>query len=216
MLDLVLKGIVTGFILSIMIGPVFFILLETSIRKGVRSALAFDLGVLLSDLIYIIIAYVFYAQVAKLTSGDKSYIFQLVGGFIFIIFGVVTLMKKPKPETGNEAEMVNQTRDYLMLGLKGFLLNFANPAVIFYWLTVIAFGIKQTDSSNMDQNVLIYVAIIIMTFFSVDILKIVGAKKLRPFITDKVLMGLNRLTGIIIVCAGLYMIFNGIRAWYEL
>lgn len=199
-----------------MIGPVFFILLETSIRKGVRSALAFDLGVLLSDLIYIIIAYVFYAQVAKLTSGDKSYIFQFVGGFIFVIFGVVTLMKKPKPSAGNEAEMVNQTRDYLMLGLKGFLLNFANPAVIFYWLTVIAFGIKQTDSSNMNQNVLIYVAIILMTFFSVDILKIVGAKKLRPFITDKVLMGLNRLTGIIIVCAGLYMVFNGIRTWYEL
>ena len=34
-----------------MIGPVFFLLLETSIRKGVRAALAFDCGVLLSDLI---------------------------------------------------------------------------------------------------------------------------------------------------------------------
>ena len=48
-MDLVLKGIVTGFILSIMVGPVFFVLLETSIKKGVRAALAFDLGVLLND-----------------------------------------------------------------------------------------------------------------------------------------------------------------------
>ena len=57
--DLILKGVVTGFVLSIMIGPVFFVLLETSIKKGVRAALALDLGVLLSDLLYILIAYVF-------------------------------------------------------------------------------------------------------------------------------------------------------------
>ncbi|MEY3438093.1 MAG: hypothetical protein RL265_678, partial [Bacteroidota bacterium] len=44
-----------------MIGPVFFVLLETSIRKGARAALALDLGVLLSDLVYILIAYVFYS-----------------------------------------------------------------------------------------------------------------------------------------------------------
>jgi threonine/homoserine/homoserine lactone efflux protein len=32
-----------------MIGPVFFILLETSIIKGFRAALVFDLGVVLGD-----------------------------------------------------------------------------------------------------------------------------------------------------------------------
>ena len=55
MLDLILKGIVTGFVLSIMVGPAFFVLLETSIRKGARAALSFDAGVLLSDFIYILI-----------------------------------------------------------------------------------------------------------------------------------------------------------------
>ncbi|MFY7990174.1 MAG: LysE family translocator [Fluviicola sp.] len=215
MLDLIAKAIFTGFLLSIMIGPVFFILLETSIRKGVRSALAFDLGVLISDLIYIAIAYFFYAQVASLTSGDKSYLFQFFGGLVFIGFGVVTLIKKPKDPVDEEAEIINHRKDYFWLALKGFFLNFANPAVIFYWFTVIAFGIKQTDSDEMSQNVLMYVGVIIITFFSLDILKIIGAKKLRPFITNNVLIGLNRLTGIVIVCAGLYMIFKGAKMWYE-
>ena len=63
MVELILKGVLTGFILSIMIGPVFFVLLETSIRKGVRAALAFDLGVLLSDLIYVLIAFIFSSEI---------------------------------------------------------------------------------------------------------------------------------------------------------
>jgi threonine/homoserine/homoserine lactone efflux protein len=216
LLDLILKAVVTGFILSIMIGPVFFLLLETSIRKGVRSALAFDLGVLVSDIIYIAIAYVFYSQVDSLTSGSKSYLFHVFGGLIFLGFGIVTLVKKPKEAGAADKEMVNQTKDYLLLGLKGFFLNFANPAVIFYWLTVIALG-KPTssDKSDMGDNILLYIAILLVTFFSLDVLKILGAKKLRPFITDTVLTMLNRLTGLIILSAGVYMIIKGLIAWVQ-
>jgi threonine/homoserine/homoserine lactone efflux protein len=194
-----------------MIGPVFFILLETSIRKGVRAALAFDCGVLLSDLIYIFLAYIFYAEVAKLTSGDNSYLINIFGGVIFVVFGVVTLLKKPKAFDREDAEGITQTnKDYVMLGLKGFLLNFANPAVIFYWFSVIALGAKKGESNGLGESTLLYIVILLLTFFAVDILKIVGAKKLRPFITDRVLTGLNRLTGLIILISGLVLLGGGI------
>jgi len=207
--DLILKAILTGFILSIMIGPVFFILLETSIRRGVRAALAFDMGVFLSDIIYISIAYIFYAEVADLTSGKNSDIIKVVGGVIFIVFGLVTLLKKPKANAGEDSEGIAQTKDYLMLGLKGFLLNFANPAVIFYWVGVIALGAKNNDIDNEYQT-LIYISILLLTFFSLDILKIMGAKKLRPFITERVLTGLNRLIGIIFLVSGIVLFAKGI------
>ena len=71
-MDLLLKGLVTGFILSIMIGPVFFVLLETSIRRGVKAALWMDFGVLISDLVYILIAYVFYKEVEDLNAGGDD------------------------------------------------------------------------------------------------------------------------------------------------
>ena len=54
-MELILKGIVTGFILSIMIGPVFFVLLETSITKGIKAAIALDLGVLVNDVVYVLV-----------------------------------------------------------------------------------------------------------------------------------------------------------------
>ena len=219
MLELILKAVLTGFVLSVLIGPVFFMLLEISIRKGVRAALSFDLGVLLSDIIYILIAYLFYNEVAKITSGDQKYLFQLIGGTVFIIFGLFTLFKRPQAELDSETPSI-QTKDYLTLGLKGFLLNFANPAVIFYWFSVIANGAQGTDKTdkNIGQggNLELYILIILVTFFSMDILKVIGAKKLRPFITDKVLIGLNRLTGLIILITGIVLIIKGIVFILEL
>ena len=43
--------------MAFMIGPVFFMLIQTSITKGARAAITFDLGVVLSDLCFILIAY---------------------------------------------------------------------------------------------------------------------------------------------------------------
>lgn len=214
MLDILLKGIITGFILSIMIGPVFFLLLETSIRKGIRAAIAFDIGVLLSDVIYIVIALIFYSEVSKITSGEYGHIISIVGGIVLIIFGLVTLLKKPK-EDKKEAEQLNsQKKDMILLGLKGFLLNFANPGVIFYWITVIALGAdgKKSASNAIDESTYWYILIIMVTFFAVDLLKIFGAKKLRPFITEKVLVGLNRLIGLIIIGTGVLLVIKGFLA----
>lgn len=191
-----------------MIGPVFFLLLETSIRKGVRAALAFDSGVFISDVIYVAIAYLFYAEIIGVTNGKYSFLFQIIGGIIFVVFGLVILIKKPKNTSAEDNDGIGQTKDYVKLGLKGFILNFANPAVIFYWMGVIAFGSKNQEDSS--SYTLIYVGIILITFFSIDVLKIVGAKKLRPFITDKVLTGLNRVTGIVILLSGVYVFIKGI------
>ena len=51
------NAILFGFFLSFMIGPVFFMLIQTSILKGARAAIAFNLGVILGDVAFIVIAY---------------------------------------------------------------------------------------------------------------------------------------------------------------
>ncbi len=212
MIELILKGIVTGFILSIMIGPVFFVLLETSIRRGVRAAMMFDLGVFISDVVYILIAYVFYSQVSSLISGEKQGILKLIGGILFLIYGIVTFFKKAKEmkvdEVGN---VIQNSSDYVMLALKGFLLNFANPLVIFYWFSVMTLGAKNSNYAESHENsILFFLAVILITFFSFDLLKIFGAKKLRPFVTDKLLVTLNHLIGIVFFVFGVVLVVQGI------
>ena len=57
MIEDILSGIPLGIFLSFMVGPVFFVLLETSALKGFRAALVFDMGVVLADIVFISIAY---------------------------------------------------------------------------------------------------------------------------------------------------------------
>lgn len=193
-----------------MIGPVFFVLLETSIRKGIKAALWMDFGVLISDLVYILIAYVFYKEVEDLNTGDDSSVLRFVGGGLFIVYGVFNFFKKVKEHKFTAGSIpASNTRDYIFLALKGFLLNIANPLVIFYWFSVMTFGAEDSGGTS-SWGMLFFLAIILITFFGIDVLKIFGAKKLRPLVTNKLLIGLNRLIGIIFVVFGIVFIVQGI------
>ena len=57
MIEDIQAAIPLGFFLAFMIGPVFFVLIETSITKGIRAAIAFDAGVIIADIIFISVAY---------------------------------------------------------------------------------------------------------------------------------------------------------------
>jgi threonine/homoserine/homoserine lactone efflux protein len=194
-----------------MIGPVFFVLLETSIRKGARAALALDLGVLLSDLVYILIAYVFYSEVAALNSGEKSGLLKIIGGSLFMLFAFITFFKKVKEiKVDAVGKIVQKPSDYVMLSLKGFLLNLANPMVIFYWFSVMTLAEKNTNApDNQEGSIFFFILVLLITFFSFDLLKIFGAKKLRPLVTHKVLVTLNRLIGIVFFGFGIFLIIKG-------
>jgi threonine/homoserine/homoserine lactone efflux protein len=203
----IFKGVVTGFILSIMIGPVFFMLIETSIVKGIRAALAFDIGVLLSDIIYISIVFFFLSEVTAAIDENKN-ILTVIGGIILIIFGVFNALKKQEAKLNTDfIQLVHQPRDYGVLLMKGFFLNFLNPMVLFYWFAVLTIDTDRVALGGWQA--ISFIAIILLTFFSVDILKIFGAKKLRVFITPSVLKRLNLILGAILMIFGIVLIIRG-------
>ena len=59
-----IDAVVFGFILSFSFGPIFFILLETSITRGIKQALFMDFGVIISDLLFFSIAYFGASKIA--------------------------------------------------------------------------------------------------------------------------------------------------------
>ena len=206
-----------GFLLSVMVGPVFFVLLETSITKGIKSALALDIGVLISDIVYILFASIFVGQIKSLVSGENKVIFGIVGGSIFIVYGLYNLLKKKITTPEISAEVIDMsdinntssnTKDYVFLGLKGFILNFANPLVIFYWLSVMSLAAQSAPPKSNFPWVTVFVFIVLVTFFGIDVLKILAAKKLRPLVTPTLLNALNRLIGIVFSLFGLFLILQ--------
>ena len=209
-MDYIFQAIGIGFLLSVMVGPVFFILLETSITKGVRASLYLDLGVFISDVIYILFAFIFAAQIKGFTNdaSNNNFILGIIGGVLFVGYGIYTLFSKSKNEVSPKSKTItSKNADSLVLGIKGFMLNFANPAVLFYWIGIIAQGNQITDKDHPGQLIL-FVSLVLFTYFAMDVLKILGAKKLRPLVTGALLLALNRLIGVIFTVIGVFLILK--------
>lgn len=210
--QLILKGIGTGLILSVMLGPAFFLLIETSIKKGIRAAVSFDAGVLTSDIIYILIAYIFIQQVETISHGDNNAIIRAGGGVLLIVYGYFTFSRKIiEIKKGKKVEI--ESSDYWVLYIKGFLLNLINPLIVFYWFSVMAFGHSGSTNVVSRFEMFIFILAVLTTFGSVDLLKIFGAKKLRPFLTDKFLDSLNKITGSILMAFGVFLVISSIVLW---
>ena len=218
-MEYVFQAIGIGFLLSIMIGPVFFVLLETSITKGFKAAMIFDAGVLLSDLFYIVISLFFAYQLKGLGDVKNNLILSVLGGTLFIAYGVYNLFFKQVKmgaealdqdllDSEDKAIKSNKNKDNSMLVLKGFMLNLLNPGVVIYWLAIIAKGFDLVAPYDSDAHIVIFIAIILITFFGIDCLKAYVANKIKPLVTVKLLRGLNILIGIIFLGTGIFLILR--------
>ncbi|MFM7644315.1 MAG: LysE family translocator [Sphingomonadales bacterium] len=217
-MDMFFHAFTIGLILSIMPGPVFFVLLEKSITKGIRSALAIDLGVILSDVVYILLAVLFVEQINTLLSGENKELFDRLGGLIFIVYGIVNLIKKTKIHDGDQEledvtekyhlkESADPKKNFGLLIAKGFLLNFANPLVVFYWLSVASVA-KRESPNDTNLFLFFYLGVILLTYFAFDIIKISAAKKIRNLVTEKLLNVINKIIGMLFISFGLFFIFR--------
>ena len=130
------EAVLVGFFLSFMIGPVFFMLIQTSITKGARAAIAFDLGVVLGDVAFILIAYYGSKSLLERIKDDPRLFF--IGGIILLVYGIITYLdKSQKTEVVDETLVFRKKTNYIYLFIKGFLLNFINIGVLAFWLGMI-------------------------------------------------------------------------------
>ncbi|MDV7137622.1 LysE family transporter [Maribacter sp. TH_r10] len=203
MLDDIQAAIPLGFLLSFMIGPVFFVLLETSAVKGFRAALSFDIGVILADILFLTLAYFSSFQLLENLSNQPGlYVF---GGVILLVYGITTYfktdVKKSKPS------LRTKKSDYLSLFVKGFLLNFINIGVLVFWLGII---IVVGPSLNNDPNrIVVFFAAMLGAYLTTDIFKILLAKQLKRKLTYKRISRIKKGLGIILIICGLVLITKG-------
>lgn len=207
MIDDILAAIPLGFLLSFMIGPVFFILLETSVVKGFRAAIAFDFGVILADVFFIVIAYFSsYRLIRSIKDDPALFIF---GGLIMLTYGIISFVRvKKKSRTVDEEDPRELAKkNYLALFVKGFFLNFINIGVLGFWLAIlIAFG-PQLDL--MPGRMFTFFTAIIVTYFITDIFKILLAKQLRKQLNPKNIQLIKKGISVILIVSGVILLSQG-------
>ena len=207
MIEDIITGIPLGIFLSFLVGPVFFVLLETSAVKGFRAAFVFDLGVVLADIFFIAVAYLgSYRLIQSIKDKPALFIF---GGIVMLVYGIISLSKLKKQQKV-KFELIDQEiikKNYGSLFAKGFFLNFINIGVLGFWLAVIiSIGPKlQLETSRM----IVFFSSVIGSYLLVDIGKIVLAKQLKHKMTPANILKMKKVTSILLIIFGCILMFQG-------
>ena len=207
MIDDIVTAIPFGIILAFTIGPVFFVLLETSATKGFKSALIFDLGVILADLIFIALAFFSTSKLVEKIKDDPN--FLVFGGVLLIVYGVISFIKTSKSFRSivREYHKVEIKKGYGKLFMKGFLLNFINIGVLLGWLGFIVIGTSLTTSKN---GTVVFIASMLVTYFIADLFKIAVAKRLRTKLTPRLIFKTKKIIALVILGFGVLLLTQGL------
>jgi threonine/homoserine/homoserine lactone efflux protein len=208
MLQDILSGIPLGIFLAFMVGPAFFILLETAAIRGFKAAFAFDIGVVLADVVFIFIAYFSTNQLLRSIKDDPGLF--IFGGGVLTIYGLIAYVKvKNTNYTKSDFEVQKlKRRDYLGIVAKGFLLNFINIGVLGFWLgLLIIFG---PSLEMQGSRLVVFFTSIIVTYLLVDVLKILLAKKLNNKLTPRRITLFKKGISFLLIIFGLILILRGL------
>jgi len=192
-----ITAIYLGVLLSFMVGPVFFVLIETSVTKGFRAAIAFDFGVFFADICFIILAYFSsYQFIEKIK--DEPLIF-IIGGSIMILYGIISYIKLKNSNYKNILSNL-QKKNYFTLFVKGFLINFINIGVLGFWFMIF---IVIGPAMNMNHSrIFTFFSVILSAYFVVDVVKILVAKKLKSKLTAYNVGKIKKITSIFLIIFG--------------
>ena len=186
-----LKGYLFGLSLVIFVGPVFFTLLKSALNYGTWAGLATAGGIILSDIACVILCYT--SSIAFFQSTDTQFWIALASALILMSLGIRYIFK-PKLDTGEE--LTFSSFQYVSFFAKGFLVNFVNPFVFLVWLGIITFA--KAEYANAYQ-LGVFLAAVLSGILTTDVLKVLFAQKLKPFIEPHQLTKIYKIIGIVLL-----------------
>ena len=201
-----LPAVPLGILLSFSFGPLFFILLETSISKGIKQAFFIDVGVVAADITFFSVA---YFGASKLITEENQPALFVLGGVLLSSYGVLSFFKtykKRKKQQKGKVKVI-QTPNLFSLAIKGYLLNIINVAVLFFW-TGVLFVIGPKFEMETGKIWLFFLATV-STYILVNLCKYYFASKLKTKLTDSILYKMKQALNLFVFVFGVYLVVSG-------
>lgn len=203
MIEPVISGLLLGGVLALLVGPVFFMIINTSIKKGFLPASMLAFGVLLSDSLFVVLSYygssfLFYMQ-------EYNQIVGIAGGLLILGFGVYTIFKDATIKA-EALEVIDDSKTRAIDVVKGFMMNTLNPSALLFWLGVA--GTVTVKEHYTGYNALLFYGSTLSMVFGTDLLKAWVSTRLKGIINGNFLLWMNRISGIALSAYGIYMIIK--------
>ncbi len=194
-------------LLALLVGPLFVLLLQLSLRRGTLAAFAAALGIWLSDLSFIFGSQYGMNQLEEITEHAVFYpVVGSVGGVILLVTAVVTWFREPL-NLDAERELKGK-RGLLSAFLQGFAINTFNPFTVSFWTLFTLTQVKQRGLTE-PQAWAIFGGILGVIVLS-DMIKVLAARKIRELLKPNVIRWVQRLGSLALAAFG---VFLGVKAW---
>ncbi len=203
-LESALTFLLAIFIFGITPGPGVFALLARAMVSGARSCISLSLGMIVSDIIYLILACLGLATIAEHWS-EVFTIIRLAGAAYLLYLGYKLFMAKPI--VNSDGGQKPQTEGAVASFIQGFLISASNPKVILFYIAFLPTFMDLTVLSQQDiiiASVLTFIGLLsglMLIAFSAD-----RAASLLQ--TPTAVRRLNRSAGGIMMGAGAYLAFS--------
>jgi threonine/homoserine/homoserine lactone efflux protein len=172
-----LEGLLSGIALSLMLGTVFFFIIQNSLDHGFKTGFLISVGVVISDLLLIALSMILMFMGYRSFTKNSSALWS--------------------PGKG-------ESRAFF-LAANGFMLNIINPANAVNWFAI-ALYLKDVEQYTTLQRTLFFsgaLATIVLTEVGIAW----GASSLKRCLSEKVLQWINRITGLIFIGFAIYLLF---------
>jgi threonine/homoserine/homoserine lactone efflux protein len=205
---IIFNGIKLGIVLALLIGPVFFTIIQTSVERGFGKGVLVAIGVSFSDLLYVVVCCLGLIRLIENDAFNQQMAF--IGGGILFLFGIYYLLIKNRRIRDPKAMHVEGKSKWRYF-LKGFVINAFSPMVPLFWigtLTIVTIDFGYDDNSE----IITFYAAVLITVLATDIIKAWLAGRLRGLITVERMKVLNVVVGIALIIFGVRLLMLGSSA----
>jgi threonine/homoserine/homoserine lactone efflux protein len=200
---ILLNGFLTGLLLQIALGPVFFFILNISLQRTVIDGFFAVIAVTLVDYIFIALALL---GVGTLLAKPKiKRPLGITSSIVLILFGIIMIMSIDQNEMVDISHDMVQS-NYASSFLSAFLLTASSPLTIVFWTSL--FATRAIEKGYMQKQLIFFglaagSATFVFLGLSVALLSILSAS-----IPIMLLTVLNTAIGSLIIMYGLVRLFK--------
>jgi len=197
------KGIILGFSIAAPVGPIGVLCIRKTLQFGRLSGLFSGLGAATADTVYGVVAAFGLTLISSFLLAGQFWL-QLLGGVFLIYLGLKTFSSKAA-ETSNNISHKTLFGDFIST----FFLTITNPMTIFSYLAVFAgLGLSNTSGNYASACMLVLGVFFGSAFWWLILSE--GITFFRKKISQKAMIWINRLAGIIIIAFGITALLSNL------
>ncbi len=144
-LNIVIKGIIIGIVVSAPLGPVGVLCIQRTLNKGRWYGFVTGIGASISDIGYAALTAFGMSFVIDLIDHNMFYL-QLFGSILLLLFGIFTYKTSREKEDEPKISATQPKGSYFKNLITAFFVTLSNPLIVFLFLTLFArFSFIHTD-----------------------------------------------------------------------